>query len=168
MMRLALFALLATASQAWTMQDMRQAFVGTAAGLAISVATPAFADIVSTVTSNAVITDSVVNAGKSVAGATPTRFSGSFSDPFHPNCKRQLVVNGNEVTLTGTDGNPGCPADGSGKEWTLKAVIDANESSKMSVDFSPKGGPKGILGTWEDGDAPGIRWGDGNKWSLKN
>jgi len=34
--------------------------------------------------------------------------------------------------------------------------------SKIFVDFSPKGGPKDVVGKWQDG---GIVFPDGNKWS---
>jgi hypothetical protein len=96
-------------------------------------------------------------------------FNGSFSDPKHPNCQRVVAVTPgtNQATVQGTDGSPGCPPDGSGKPWRLTATIDAD---KIFVDFSPKGGPKGLQGTWEQGgllSPSGIRWGDGNLWALK-
>jgi hypothetical protein len=100
----------------------------------------------------------------------PINFVGSYADPFHLNCQRIIrssvvVGKGNavaEVTLTGTDGNPSCPADGSGNAWTLQGKVVDNDS--ILVDFTPKGGPKDLKGVW-DGD--GIRWPDGNKWTIK-
>ena len=88
-------------------------------------------------------------------------FTGSYSDPKHPNCQRVITVKGSDALLKGTDGNPGCPPDGSGKEWKLIGSVDG---SNILVDFTPKGGPPGLKGVW-DGD--GIKWPDGNKWSLK-
>lgn len=96
------------------------------------------------------------------AGDLPA-FAGNYADPNHPSCLRSIDVSGKTATLSGTDGNPGCPADGSGKEWSLKGTIDGN---KIYVDFSPKGGPKDLTGTWE-GESAGIRFPDGNKWVKK-
>jgi len=89
-------------------------------------------------------------------------FSGSYEDPFHPNCKRIISMNGSSTKLKGTDGSPGCPADGSGKAWSLDGIVKGNE---IFVDFTPKGGPKDLKGVW---DGSGINWPDGSKWSIKN
>lgn len=88
-------------------------------------------------------------------------FAGSYSDPGHPNCKRNIVVNGDSINLSGTDGNPGCPANGDGREWGLSGKVSGDD---IFVDFSPKGGPKDLKGVW---DGSGIRWPDGNKWTKK-
>lgn len=91
-------------------------------------------------------------------------FTGSYSDPNHPNCLR-AISNGaeNMVRVTGTDGNPGCPVDGSGREWALTGMVSG---STIQVDFSPKGGPRDLQGVYDESGTPGIRWPDGNKWSL--
>lgn len=100
-------------------------------------------------------------------------FAGSYSDPKHPNCKRviEVVADGKAVLLSGTDGTPGCPADGSGKEWgPLQGRIIDGSSTKILVDFSPKGGPSDIAGQFFfDGKASsaGINWPDGNTWTKK-
>ena len=83
------------------------------------------------------------------------------SDPNHPNCLREITSLGTTATLAGTDGNPGCPVDGSGRKWELTGKIDNKD---IYVDFSPKGGPKDLKGVF---DGSGIKWPDGNKWSLK-
>jgi hypothetical protein len=89
--------------------------------------------------------------------------SGSYADPNHPNCKRIIeVVDDTVATLTGTDGNPGCPPDGSGDPWTLTGIVEGGNS--IFVDFTPKGGPKDLKGVF---DGTGIEWPDGNKWMLK-
>eukprot|EP00525_Craspedostauros_australis_P011693 CAMPEP_0198118180 /NCGR_PEP_ID=MMETSP1442-20131203/20675_1 /TAXON_ID= /ORGANISM="Craspedostauros australis, Strain CCMP3328" /LENGTH=148 /DNA_ID=CAMNT_0043776397 /DNA_START=67 /DNA_END=513 /DNA_ORIENTATION=- len=92
-------------------------------------------------------------------------FTGSYADVKHPNCKREVVVEGNVATLKGTDGTPGCPADGSGRAWNLPGKIDGDS---IFVDFSPKGGPKDLKGLWEPSPEPGIRWPDNNLWRLKD
>lgn len=98
--------------------------------------------------------------------ANSADFNGSYDDPFHPNCVRSVEVYGQKLVLSGTDGNPGCPADGGGKPWVLPGTLKGD--GKILVDFTPKGGPKDLEGVWEGGDAPGIRWPDGNKWTMKN
>ncbi len=77
-----------------------------------------------------------------------------------------MEVQGKTLLLSGTDGNPGCPVDGSGNPWKLNGQILTED--RILVDFTGKGGPKDVKGLWEDGDAPGIRWPDGNKWTRKN
>ena len=91
-------------------------------------------------------------------------FSGSYSDPNHPNCQRVIVVKDSAVKLSGTDGNPGCPPDGSGKAWTLTGQVNGDT---ILVDFSPKGGPANLKGVWDNSSPKGIKWPDGNKWTLK-
>lgn len=91
-------------------------------------------------------------------------FSGSYADPNHPNCQRVIAVAGPDATLSGTDGNPGCPPDGSGKAWKLLGKVDG---STIFVDFSPKGGPPALKGVWDTNAPVGIQWPDGNKWTLK-
>lgn len=91
-------------------------------------------------------------------------FSGSYSDPFHPNCQRVVTVKGLDARISGTDGNPGCPPDGSGRAWKLQGKVDNN---KILVDFSPKGGPKDLVGVWDEEGSAGILWPDGNKWTVK-
>jgi len=112
-------------------------------------------------------TSAAVSIGFAVAFGVPllanaVDFTGSYSDPKHPNCKRNIAVEKGNPTaqISGTDGNPGCPVGGEGKTWALSGRVDGDS---LLVDFSPKGGPKDLKGTW-DGD--GIRWPDGNKWTL--
>lgn len=91
-------------------------------------------------------------------------FTGDYADPIHPNCLRRVEVIGQKAAVSGTDGNPGCPADGSGKKWNLVGSV---KEDKIFVDFSPKGGPMDLEGKWEAEPVPGIRWPDGNLWSSK-
>ncbi|EKX44660.1 hypothetical protein GUITHDRAFT_152936 [Guillardia theta CCMP2712] len=89
-------------------------------------------------------------------------FDGSYSDPKHPGCARNVMSkNDNEAEISGVDGNPGCSAGNADvqKPWRLNGKVDGK---KIFVDFSPKGGPKDLLGNWED---DGIRWPDNNKWT---
>lgn len=92
-------------------------------------------------------------------------FAGSFADPKHPNCQRVISADGPKAFIKGTDGTPGCPADGSGREWKLTGKIDGES---IFVDFSPKGGPADLKGIWDASSPPGIKWPDGNKWTLQS
>jgi hypothetical protein len=101
--------------------------------------------------------------GPGVAGAVD--FTGSYSDPNHPGCARLIAVEDGGVALvSGADGNPGC-SGGEGRPWQLKGKVAGDE--KIFIDFSPKGGPKDLTGVWEAGKKPGIRFPDGNKWTLE-
>merc|ERR1711924_543343 len=53
----------------------------------------------------------------------------------------------------GSDG--ACKAGEPVKEWALAATF-AKDGQSMKVDFSPKGGPKDVTGTWNGED--GITW----------
>ena len=92
----------------------------------------------------------------------PAAIAGYYSDPNHPNCQRIIEVAGTIASLTGTDGNPGCPSDGSGEVWTLKGKVNGNT---LLVDFSPKGGPPDLKGVYDATVPAGINWPDGNKWT---
>lgn len=55
------------------------------------------------------------------AHADASVFNHQYNDPNHPNCKRIVTVKEDgKAFLAGTDGNPGCPADGSGNLWRLQ------------------------------------------------
>ena len=96
---------------------------------------------------------------------TAVNFEGSYDDPNHPNCLRVIkMLNSTNVAVSGTDGNPGCPPDGSGEEWSLLGKVD---DDTILVDFTPKGGPKDLKGVWESTPVPGIRWPDKNIWTKK-
>jgi hypothetical protein len=96
------------------------------------------------------------------SAANAVDFTGSYTDPFHPNCQRVITMDGSSAKLVGTDGTPACPTDGSGAAWSLEGLVQGDE---ILVDFTPKGGPKDLKGVW---DGSGIKWPDGNKWSIKN
>lgn len=96
----------------------------------------------------------------------PPAFEGSYADPNHPNCLRNIEIHHfPQVIVSGTDGSPGCPPDGSGKAWTLEGRIQLPEATSVLIDFSPKGGPKDLLGTWVNLPQPGILFPDGNLWA---
>jgi hypothetical protein len=111
------------------------------------------------------ISAAIVAAPMTANAVGSVDFTGSYADPNHPNCLREVrVVGGNQADVSGTDGTPGCPADGSGNKWDLMGKV---EGDSILVDFTPKGGPKDLKGVWEAAPVPGIRWPDGNLWNVK-
>ena len=113
--------------------------------------------------SAAVVATILATTGAPIVNAV-VDFSGPYADPKHPNCLRSIeVVTKSDVSVSGTDGTPGCPADGSGNPWKLSGSVSG---STILVDFSPKGGPKNLQGIYVDSSSePGIQWPDGNKWT---
>jgi hypothetical protein len=113
----------------------------------------------------AAATIGAIIASAPLAANAESVITGLYSDPKHPNCLREINVAGPKAVVSGTDGNPGCPADGAGKKWELLGKVQADT---ILVDFSPKGGPSDLKGQWEPTPTPGIRWPDGNLWEMKD
>lgn len=88
--------------------------------------------------------------------------TGSYLDPDQPYCGRVITSKGrNALSVSVTDGNPGCPPDGSGKKWTLMGKV---RGSNLVVDFTPKGGPRNVKGIYNE-NGRSIKWDDGNIWT---
>jgi hypothetical protein len=116
----------------------------------------------------------VAGAEKARTGLS-SKFTGEYTDPQHPGCQRSIKVTGNAMdpsgrksrkpaaVIKGTDNEDGgaCDAGSEPESWRLTATL-SEDQSKIMVDFSPKGGPKDVVGKWVDG---GIVFPDGNKWS---
>lgn len=102
----------------------------------------------------------LLSTAKPVLAKDGPPFDGAYTDPKHPGCPRNIaLVDDSNVDITGQDGTPGCTADGPTKAWRLAGKVKGDQ---IFVDFSPKGGPKNLLGKWEE---DGIRWPDSNKWT---
>lgn len=95
----------------------------------------------------------------------PSVFNGVYSDPNHPNCKREIFYVGNETGYVyGADNAvEDQPCDGSTDvPWgPLRALITKNT---IVVDFSPKGGPSDLNGQY-DHASYSIQWDGGNSWT---
>lgn len=116
---------------------------------------------------------SMADAVKATTGLS-SKWTGDYTDPNHPGCQRSIKVTGNNMdpggrksrkpsaVIKGTDNEDGDACqDGEGESWRLTATL-TEDQSKIMVDFSPKGGPKDVVGKWQDG---GIVFPDGNKWT---
>jgi len=108
-------------------------------------------------------------------------FTGEYDDPKHPNCLRSIKVVGAAMGpdgrrkrepaayVKGVDNAKGTPSCADNPElasvWKLEGKV-AESGDTIYIDFSPKGGPKDLVGTWDTfGGAPGILFTDGNKWT---
>mmetsp|Transcript_12451 Transcript_12451/g.29186 ORF Transcript_12451/g.29186 Transcript_12451/m.29186 type:complete len:185 (+) Transcript_12451:34-588(+) len=157
---IALFAAVATSSNALTAPtDRRAAFgkllgAGAGAFLAASMPEAAFASAAKT--------------------GTASPFTGDYNDPNHPECLRQVKVVGAPlkgdgtrspypvIEVVGYDGSGGkvCTERPTRDDlWKVQGTVKTNDSAM--IDFSPKGGPT-LLAKYEDG---GIVFPDGNKWT---
>jgi hypothetical protein len=90
------------------------------------------------------------------------RFQGHFSDPNHPGCDRSVVVKVDskvmDVSVSGFD------YDDNGDEVAWGPLPTTVEGVEIVVDFSSKGGPADLTGTW-DATMGAIVWKDGNAWT---
>ncbi|CAE7732249.1 unnamed protein product [Symbiodinium microadriaticum] len=92
------------------------------------------------------------------------QWMGYYADPQHPMCPRKIVYEYDlydkaQMMVDGGDGNPGCEKKVLSR-WTAKVDWKAG-SDEITIDFSKKGGPAGVVGKW---DTDGIVFPDGNKW----
>mmetsp|Transcript_35360 Transcript_35360/g.84076 ORF Transcript_35360/g.84076 Transcript_35360/m.84076 type:complete len:194 (-) Transcript_35360:62-643(-) len=127
------------------------------------------------------------------ANADTSPYTGEYDDPNHPGCVRSVKViaqksskrknkpavvskgrfpnlqpevrfpQTEQVVIRGTDGPGGSCANGDAavKPWSLTGYV--NDSGNLFMDFTPKGGPKDLVATYDGG----IKWPDGNTWTRK-
>ena len=97
------------------------------------------------------------------AEAASSVFVGDFADPKHPGCLRAIAGQPPILEVTGTDGTPGCLNGEKQRPWALtgEVVKVPSKEDQILIDFSPKGGPKNLLGKWT---GTGILFPDGNEW----
>lgn len=102
----------------------------------------------------------VVTPSLTLALGEQSVFVGTYTDPNHPGGTRTVELLDTKIgefqlaRVTGGGGR------GEPTSFTLPAMVQLPDK-KITIDFSPKGGPKDFSGTW---DGNGIRFPDGNKW----
>ena len=113
-------------------------------------------------------------------------FTGEYDDPNHPGCLRSIKVEGAtmgpdgrrnrkpQAIVKGVDGNSCSSAPELGEVWRLVGEVNEIPPSRgeereipatIKIDFSPKGGPKDLVGKWEDVGSGRIVFPDGNAWT---
>jgi len=100
---------------------------------------------------------------------TAPSFQGVFSDPKHPKGYRVIVSkSANSAFMELSDGVPKDGGDAKIYNFPVKVTQDKKlKTTSLAIDFSPKGGPKGVIGTLsEDGNS--ISFPDGNKWKKNS
>ena len=113
-------------------------------------------------------------AAKALTGQA-SQFTGFYDDPNHPGCLRSVKVVGPKqradgtrsripiVEVKGYDGKEGekmCTSRPQREElWSIEGKL--LDKDTVALDFSSKGGPANVKGSWEEG---GIVFPDGNKW----
>ena len=81
------------------------------------------------------------------------RIAGTYTDPQHPGCTRRVSLQGSNVLISG--------ADEDGKPWRVSGKY---KGKLVLIDFTPKGGPKDVLATY---NGIGLVFPDGNVWTRK-
>jgi len=93
-----------------------------------------------------------------VLTAIISNFPGVYSDPKHPKGYRVILSDGTRASMQLQD-------DPTGKVFSIpiKMKNDKKLGTLLTIDFSPKGGPKNIVGTVEKKGK--ISFPDGNVWT---
>lgn len=101
---------------------------------------------------NALYTPAQISASAPPRAVAGVRIGGKYSDPAHPGCTRTVTLIGtNKVLIKG--------ADEDGKPWTVRGSY---EGKTVTIDFTPKGGPKDVTAQYSI--AGGLTFPDGNTW----
>lgn len=94
-------------------------------------------------------------------------WQGSYEDPEHPGCKREVRVEGMQVKIDAAEGKPGCGNGEKEREWSVTGKLSLAAYNEMILDMRTRGGPERVIVTWE-GNA--IRFPEGNfkgEWIKK-
>ena len=112
--------------------------------------------------------DAIAAVSGASSSASTSVFVGEYADPKHPGCLRAIEgssagESASTLAVKGTDGTPGCANGEKQRPWSLTGDIVKipSKADEILIDFSPKGGPKNLLGKWT---GTGILFPDGNEW----
>ena len=100
--------------------------------------------------------------------AATNEFVGTYLDPNHPGCTRTIkAVSATEIGITGFDAAAGEGHPCNGKTDIPWGPLDGKVTGDtIVIDFSPKGGPSDLTGTWTP-NSKRITWADGNYWPMQ-
>mmetsp|Transcript_47064 Transcript_47064/g.86265 ORF Transcript_47064/g.86265 Transcript_47064/m.86265 type:complete len:209 (+) Transcript_47064:48-674(+) len=114
------------------------------------------------------------------SGLSLALWEGRFSDLQHPGCRREIIKEGLQLTISFEDSTGGCGrrerraankdvtnysdrAEGTEvRSVTLTGSLADKMAEEATFDFSPIGGPKAIVGKW---GGYSIIFEDGTEWS---
>jgi hypothetical protein len=101
-----------------------------------------------------------------LVAARETVFTGSYSDPKHPKCAREIRLESNVSALVfGTDAAGGEGKECDGETDTKWGPLPGKKHEmEIVVDFSSKGGPSNLRGKYDESKKE-IKWQDGNVWT---
>ena len=88
-------------------------------------------------------------------------FIGRYTDPNHPGGIRDITILSSQIGIFRLAKVAGGGGAGEPASYELPALVYGD---RITVDFSPKGGPAGLTGTFTTQKGTGIKWPDGNKW----
>ncbi|KAL3930895.1 MAG: hypothetical protein SGARI_004349, partial [Bacillariaceae sp.] len=104
-------------------------------------------------------------------------FNHDYADPAHPECKRKIQVNrdGKSFKYSGTavgDASDPTPRGCSYREVKEYGIRRENFDGKVLPGFKLELGQSGRIGKWEPASSEtsvdGIRWNDGDKWTVRD
>jgi len=115
------------------------------------------------------VLETVTGAEQPAHATKAARFSGRYVDPKHIGCERRITKIKDKYEISGTSSpdGPNCePGAKNLKKWFIYGETTPGEwpAKTLTIDFSNKGGPKGVVAKWVDG---GIIFPDGNRWKKK-
>ena len=89
----------------------------------------------------------------------PSVFEGTYTDPFHPGGKRTITLTDTKLGSFQLAKIVGGGGQGEPASFELPAMVSKvpgkQDAWQITIDFSPKGGPKDFTGYW-DSDGQGL------------
>ena len=87
----------------------------------------------------------------------PSVFEGTYTDPFHPGGKRTITLTDTKLGSFQLAKIVGGGGQGEPASFELPAMVSKvpgkQDAWQITIDFSPKGGPKDLTGYWDsDGE----------------
>ena len=100
-----------------------------------------------------------LSAGTAQADTGASVFVGTYTDPMHPGGTRTIFLQNTKLGPYQLARIVGAGGEGEPAKFELPAMIapvpGKSDAWQITIDFSPKGGPKDFTGYW---DADGIRF----------
>ena len=99
----------------------------------------------------------------------PSIFEGTYTDPFHPGGQRTITLTDTKLGSFQLAKVVGGGGQGEPASFELPAMVSKvpgkQDAWQITIDFSPKGGPKDFTGYW---DADGIKFPATPAFAMEN